>query len=103
MAKISTNDDAPEGLGTISLGSTEIDVSSGSVESNDYNVVGDAQVHPFLEVEGGVDPPDAEEVTQSHVSADISQSSEGPQEVPVEVKAQAEGETARDQQRGRKN
>jgi hypothetical protein len=51
MATIVPNDSAPADLSTVSLANEVLDLSGGSVESEDREVLAAAEVHPWLAVE----------------------------------------------------
>lgn len=60
--RISLNDSAPSDVGIVSLGGHDVDLSD-TYETEDRNVIGNAEIHPWFDVEAvDADAADEEDV-----------------------------------------
>lgn len=88
MAVIKKSADAPDDLNLVLLGNATIDFSdSSTLKTEDYDLVGNAEIHPYLEVErekGEVLAPSGSVTTASAESANPSSKPDSEVTVPAE-------------------
>lgn len=100
MAKILKNADAPEDLNVVLLGNVTLDFSEGEeVESDDYNTVGAAEQHPYLEVVAEepqqepeqADGPQPDQASTPQPEAEVTTQTESPVEASQPPRRRREG------------